>query len=78
MANETGVDKVRDAGVVVTGAGSGIGRALARALAGAGARVVVNDLDFEAATAVAREIGGYPAPSDIGTEKGVHDLIDAG
>jgi len=63
--------------VVVTAAGSGIGRALARALAGAGARVVVNDLDFEAATAVAREIGGYPAPSDMGTEQGVRTLIDA-
>ena len=62
--------------MVVTGAGSGIGRALARGLAGAGARVVVNDLDFEAATAVAREIGGFPAPGDMGTEAGVRELID--
>jgi NAD(P)-dependent dehydrogenase (short-subunit alcohol dehydrogenase family) len=75
VANDTG--KVRDAGVVVTGAGSGIGRALARGLAAAGARVVVNDLDTEAAVAVAGEIGGYPAPGDMGTEKGVHDLIAA-
>jgi NAD(P)-dependent dehydrogenase (short-subunit alcohol dehydrogenase family) len=75
VANETG--KVQDAGVVVTGAGSGIGRALARGLAAAGARVVVNDLDTEAAVAVAEEIGGYPAPGDVGTEKGVHDLVAA-
>jgi NAD(P)-dependent dehydrogenase (short-subunit alcohol dehydrogenase family) len=69
--------KIRDAGAVVTGAGSGIGRALARGLAAAGARVVVNDLDTEAAVAVAQEIGGYPAPGDMGTEKGVSELIAA-
>jgi NAD(P)-dependent dehydrogenase (short-subunit alcohol dehydrogenase family) len=61
--------------VVVTAAGSGIGRALARGLAAAGARVVVNDLVFEAATAVAQEIGGYPHPGDVGTEKGVRELV---
>jgi NAD(P)-dependent dehydrogenase (short-subunit alcohol dehydrogenase family) len=69
--------EIAGAGVVVTGAGSGIGRALARGLAGAGARVVVNDLNVEAATAVAEEIGGYPAPGDVSTAPGVHDLIDA-
>ena len=61
--------------MVVTGAGAGIGRALARGLAAAGARVVVNDLVFEAATAVAQEIGGYPHPGDVGTEKGVRELV---
>jgi NAD(P)-dependent dehydrogenase (short-subunit alcohol dehydrogenase family) len=75
VANETG--SVHNAGVVVTGAGSGIGRALARGLAAAGARVVVNDLDTEAAVAVAEEVGGYPAPGDMGTEKGVRELIAA-
>lgn len=45
-------------GVVVTGAGHGIGRAIAARMAAEGARVVVNDLDADAATAVAREIGG--------------------
>ena len=76
MAIDTGsVDRVRGAGAVVTGAGAGIGRALARGLAAAGARVVVNDLNFEAATAVAREIGGYPAPGDAASEEGVRALI---
>ena len=71
------IQTVDGAGAVVTGAGSGIGRALARGLAAAGARVVVNDLNFEAATAVAKEIGGYPSPGDVSTAQGVHDLIDA-
>ena len=67
--------EIAGAGAVITGAGSGIGRALARGLAAAGARVVVNDLNFEAATAVAKEIGGYPAPGDVATEAGVTALI---
>jgi len=64
-------------GVVVTGAGGGIGRAIARRLAAEGARVVVNDLDPGAAKAVAAEIGGFAVPGDAGTEPGISDLIAA-
>jgi len=64
-------------GVVVTGGGGGIGRAIARKLAGQGARVVVNDLNPDAATAVATEIGGFAVPADTGTEQGIKDLIAA-
>ncbi|MEU9478351.1 SDR family NAD(P)-dependent oxidoreductase [Streptomyces sp. NPDC048191] len=58
------VEAVQDAGVVVTGAGGGIGAALARRFAAGGARVVVNDLDGDRAKAVAEEIGGIAVPGD--------------
>jgi NAD(P)-dependent dehydrogenase (short-subunit alcohol dehydrogenase family) len=68
---------VSGAGVVVTGGGGGIGRAIARRLAAGGARVVVNDLDPGAAAAVAAEIQGLAVPGDAGTAEGVRHLIVA-
>jgi NAD(P)-dependent dehydrogenase (short-subunit alcohol dehydrogenase family) len=68
--------------VVVTGGGSGIGAALCRRFAAERARVVVNDLDGEAAAAVAASCAAaprrpVPVAADAASEDGVAALISA-
>lgn len=58
---------VKSAGIVVTGAGRGIGRAIAYRFAEEGARVVVCDRHSDRASEVAAEIGGIPLTADATT-----------
>ncbi|MBL3698346.1 SDR family NAD(P)-dependent oxidoreductase [Leucobacter luti] len=68
---------VADRSAIVTGAGSGIGRAVALLLAKNGAKVVVQDLSADAAAAVVAEIegAGGTAVAVLG-DAGSPDVID--
>jgi 3-hydroxybutyrate dehydrogenase len=60
---------------LITGGGSGIGKACAVRLAHDGADVVVVDLDAEAAKAVADEVGGTAVAVDL-SDLGAVDALD--
>jgi NAD(P)-dependent dehydrogenase (short-subunit alcohol dehydrogenase family) len=63
--------------IVITGAASGIGRACAAQFADAGAKVVIADLDGDAARAAAAEIDGALAvATDVGHEQEIVALIE--
>lgn len=70
-------ESVAGKGVVVTGAGDGIDRALATALAGTGARLVVNDIDAGAARSVTDEINAHAVADDAVGAEGVTALVAA-
>lgn len=61
---------------VITGGGSGIGRAVAKAFADEGARVVVADIDGEKALQVAGEIGGTGYTCDVSSEEDIIRLVE--
>jgi 3-hydroxybutyrate dehydrogenase len=71
--------ELKDQVAIVTGAASGIGRAIAQRFARAGARVVIADLDGGAANATAREIDADPGRA-LGIAMDVTDeqAVDAG
>ena len=66
---------------LVTGAASGIGKAIARKLAAEGACVVIADLSLEKAQAAAAEIGGTDVAVgvqvDVSDEDAVQAMVDA-
>ncbi len=71
--------RLQDRVAIVTGGGSGIGRAIALGLATEGASVVVADVNGEAAQAVAGEIGGAakPVTCDVSDAEQVNGMVEA-
>ena len=59
------MDRYTGRTVVITGGGSGIGKATAIRVASEGANVVVVDMNLEAATAVADEVGGAAVQANV-------------
>lgn len=59
------VMKLKDTVALVTGAGSGMGRATAKMLAEAGVRVALLDIHLEEIERLAKEIGGFAIQCDV-------------
>lgn len=67
---------VENTSALVTGGGSGLGKATAIRLANMGAKVAVLDVNADAAQAVADEIGGLAVAADITDEAAVKAALD--
>ncbi|PLZ01178.1 3-hydroxyacyl-CoA dehydrogenase [Burkholderia sp. WAC0059] len=61
--------QIRDGVFLVTGGASGLGAATARMFANEGGRLVIADLNEDAGTALARELGGRFVECDVGREE---------
>jgi len=68
--------RLQDKIAVVTGAGSGFGAGIARRFAAEGARVIVADINGDAAKAVAEEIGGLGVACNVADRTAVEALRD--
>ncbi len=63
--------------VVITGAGSGIGRAMAARFAAEGPRaLILADIDEHSVEEVAEEVGGIGVKADVGREEDIRALVD--
>jgi 3-oxoacyl-[acyl-carrier protein] reductase len=69
--------KLEEARVLVTGGGSGIGRATAALLTKSGAQVVIVGRDAKKLEATAREIGATAIPGDVTNEADVKRFVAA-
>jgi NAD(P)-dependent dehydrogenase (short-subunit alcohol dehydrogenase family) len=74
-------DRFRGRTIIVTGAGSGIGKATARRLLAEGARVVASDISAERLEALAAETAGAElvcVSGDVGEQADVDRIVAAG
>ena len=69
--------ELRDKIIVITGAGSGIGRALAVRFKAEGAKCIVAvDIDARSALATAELVSGVAMTADVAGEADVHEAIE--
>ena len=68
--------RLKDKTAIVTGAGSGFGAGIARRFAAEGARVIVADINGDAARAVAAEIGGLGVACNVADRAAVEAMRD--
>ena len=66
--------RLKDKVAIVTGGGIGLGRAYCKALAAEGAKVVVADIQDDAAQAVAREVKGTAVRADVTSPDQTHAM----
>jgi len=59
---------------IVTGAASGFGAGIARRFAAEGAKVMIADMNYTAAKALAESIGALPCEVDVGRDTSVTDM----
>ncbi len=69
--------RLQDKTAIVTGAGSGFGAGIARRFAAEGARVMVADINADAAQAIAAEIGGMAQAVDVARAGSVKAMAEA-
>jgi NAD(P)-dependent dehydrogenase (short-subunit alcohol dehydrogenase family) len=70
------MERLRDRRVIVTGAGSGIGRAIVRRMASEGARLLIADIDGPAVEEVAAEVGAISRVVDVSKADQMRDLVE--
>ncbi len=68
--------RLEDRVAIVTGGGSGIGRATVERFVSEGAKVVIADLDITTATKVADEFGQFAIKTNVADEASVNSMVE--
>lgn len=74
----SGLQRLAGRKILVTGAGSGIGKAVAELFAAEGARLVLLDMNAQALAATAEMTGGFATPCDVTDEAAVLQAVTQG
>ncbi len=77
MVDDGGIMRLEGKTAIVTGAGSGFGAGIARRFAQEGAKVMVADINEDAARIVASEIGGVSQAADVADRASVEAMTEA-